>query len=291
MGLNLDLLKEAGYTVPKNWTTDDFLAMCKAVAKLPGKYGTALFAKNQSADYLWMNWFGCFGAKVFTGGDYSKTTLNSPQGIATVAFLGNLVHEGYAPKDSSDLWDDAAIELWQKGLVAAMPIRPDWIGGYMKTAVEQKLIPKAFEYTMVPMPVAAGVKAVPTIGAGSTAVVYESGNTAMDTAAAKLAVMLAGREYQQAVMDMPEANNTWGGWPTRKDVTNPKLSGVNLAMWTTVNDILKTAGVMDVGYTLPQYAAIRAELFPRMSQVYLGKETPEVALAKFEKTVNDILKK
>jgi len=290
MGLNLDLLDAAGYKPPppKDWTVDAFLAMCKAVKALPGKYGTALFAKSPSADYLWMNWFGSFGAQMFRDGDYSKTTLNSPAGLTTMRFLSSLVAWGYAPAESADLWDDAALELWQRGLVAAMPIRPDWVNLYMKAAVDQKWIEKPFRWVMYPFPRGPGVSAVPTIGAGATAVVGEMGS-AIDPWAARLAVTLTGKGVQEEIM-----STTVGSWTTMRGITAEPKVGLSVVQedvdaWKGVNGILQTAGLMDVGYTLPQYAAIRNEMPPRLAELYNGKTTPEAALTLFEKRVNDIL--
>jgi len=288
IALNLDLLDAAGYKLPdaKDWTIDAFLAMCEAVkAKLPGKWGTALFAKSASADYLWMNWFGSFGAQVFVGGDYTRTAINSAQGVATLRFLQALVQKGYAPMDSAELWDDAALELWQRGIVAAMPIRPDWVAAFMKGALDQKMIAKAFRWVMYPFPRGPGVPAVPTLGAGSTAVVGESGNGRLDSFAGQLAAALGDRAYQDETMA-----SIGGSWPTIRGVAEvPNGSAEDVAAWKVVNEIVQKAGIMDVGYTLSGYSAIRGELFPRLVELYNGKTTPEAALATYEKRVNEIL--
>ena len=288
IAINLDLLDAAGYKLPdaKDWTIDAFLGMCDVVkAKLPGKWGTALFAKSASADYLWMNWFGSFGAKVFAGGDYSKTSINTPAGVATLRFLSRLVTAGYAPPDSAELWDDAALELWQRGIVAAMPIRPDWVGSYMKGALDQKMLDKPFKWVMYPFPRGPGVAAVPTLGAGSTAVVGESGNARIDGFAGQLAAALCDRAYQEETM-----LSGAGSWPTIRGVIGiPSGNAEDVAAWRVVNEIVLKVGIMDVGYTLPGYSAIRAELFPRLAELYNDKTTPEAALAAYEKRVNEVL--
>jgi ABC-type glycerol-3-phosphate transport system substrate-binding protein len=284
--VNVSLLEKYGIPIPgANWTIDEFLSAAKQL-KAAGAYATVLFAANPSADYLTINWFGAFGAQIFANGDYTKTAVGSEAGLKTFRFLDSLVKDGYAPKEAPELWDDAALEVWMKGNVAFMPLRPDWMSGYIAMAKDQKLNDSWFSWKFLPYPAGPGVKLAPTVGAGSTLVVFEKGDKAKDTAAGKFVAWTSGKATNH------EFTRT-GSFSLLRIPTDPPAdqSLVRTVDWTVVKDIAATAGWMDVGYTLPMYTVIREELPRRLQAMWKGLETPEEALAGYVAFVNEALKK
>jgi ABC-type glycerol-3-phosphate transport system substrate-binding protein len=285
MCVNISLLKKYDIPVPDaSWTIDQFLAAAHTL-KDKKAYATVLFAANPSADYLYINWFAAFGARIFNPGDYTKTAVQSPAGLATFQFFSDLVTLGYAPKEAPDLWDDAALEVWMKGNVAFMPLRPDWIPSYKDTAKQQKLNETWFEYKFLPFPAASGVKGVATVGTGATIVAFEKGDKAKDTATAKFCIWMSS-----AKTNGPFTRT--GAFSALKIPTEPPSDPkiVDPADWAVVRDIASTAGWMDVGYTLQVYTQIREELPKELQAMWRGEKTPEKALNDYAAFINGILK-
>lgn len=278
--VNLDILKEVGYTLPaqKDWTIDEFLKLAALIkAKAPGKYVTVLFAKNQSSEEWWKVWFYAFGASMYKPGDYTKTTLNSPKGVATLRFFQQMLDMGYVPPDAAVQDDDTALDLWGRGKVAFLSMQVGHTAA-MKTAVEAKILDKPFEIAFIEMPHAKGVAHVPYTAGPGIAVVHKTDDEIQNNLAARLAWWVTGPTYQTYTIIQ---NN---GYPTIhgiKTADNPLI-----AQLAAVKEI---AGVADWGLTMPKFSEVRAQLFPLLAEMYMGKKTPEAVLSQYEATVNKIL--
>jgi len=283
LAVNTDLLAEAGAKLPavKDWTTDAFLSIAEAIKqKLPGKYATCLFAKNQSSDQWWMGWFYAFGARVYAPGDYSRTVLNSPQAAAALRFQKLLVEQGYSPPNPEVLDDDVALDLWAKGKVAMLPMQAGHTMA-MKGAVEQGVLAKPFNFVFTQLPHAPGLKSTPAAAGPTLAVAHKSGDAERNRAIARLAWYFANADYQAV-----EAQ-TVGGYPSRLDV---KVTWKTDPAWEQCLEVINQAGVMDLGITTPTFSEVRSQLFPLMQEFFIGKMTAEQVLATYEKNVNAILK-
>lgn len=276
--VNLDMLKEVGYTLPaqKDWTIDEFLKCAEALKK-NGKYATVLFAKNQSSEEWWKIWFYAFGAKMYKPGDYSKTTLNSPQGVETLKFFQTLLAKGYVPPDAAVQDDDTALDLWARGKAAFLTMQVNHSGA-VDSAVKQGLLEKPFEFSFIEMPHAKGVAHVPYTAGPSLVVVHKSDDAVQNKLAARLAWYFSADDYQRWVC----LQNS--GYPTRVGI--PTADNPHIAQVAAVK---KVAGVADWGLTNQNFSEVRAQLFPLMAQMYMGKLTPEQVLSQYEVTVNKIL--
>jgi ABC-type glycerol-3-phosphate transport system substrate-binding protein len=283
--INATLAKQAGYTLPgaANWTLAEFEKMATAVAKVPGTYPTILFAKNQSADYLWVNWFGSFGVKFFTP-DHKHALLGQPA-LDAFRYLAKMYANGWVPKEAPELWDDAALEQYfAKGIVGGMGIRADWFPGYQKMGIDQGFIKEPFDVVMYPFPRAPGVAAVPSVGTGNTFVVCQTGNAQVDALAAQLVVAMVSKE---AITE--SVNKLGSGFPVRKDVTMTYQPDPVGTWQKSVLDIVQRAGMMDVGYTLAGYADIRAILPSILQDMFNGKISPEQAVAQYGAAIDKAL--
>lgn len=279
--VNLDMLASVGYTLPKSWTTDDFLALSEKL-KAAGKYSTILFAKNQSSDSWWMNWFGTFGAAVFTGGDYSHTTINTPKALAALNYLKTLVDKGYVPPGPAEVDDDMALEMWAKAQAAALVMQSGHAPPSIKSAVDQKLLDKAFTYKFVELPHAPGITHTPTTAGPSLIVVHKSNDPVRNKAAFDLARAFSSGEF------MVEGAKRPGIFPAIISIPN---TAPNDFGGVQIQAIVKTAGVMDVGFALPQFSEIRAQMFPLMQEFYADRMTAQQVLDSYEAKVNGILNK
>jgi ABC-type glycerol-3-phosphate transport system substrate-binding protein len=278
MVLNLDILDEVGYVVPDRWTTYDFLEMAEKV-KAAGYYATALFAANPSADYLWVNWFASFGAEFWTE-DYKSSALHTSAGLAAFRWLEMLNRAGYVPAGPQTITDDDALEIWQAGKVAAMPIRPSWIKGYLEPAVKAGILEKEFRTLMVPFPRDPSVAGVPTIGAGNMIILRKTDDKSRAAALTDLALRLNGH-YVQTLGVSGE------GFPTLKSVT----SVANNPHEMVVRQIAEEFGWMRVGYHKSWYYEIRALLPEILRDMYAGLISAEIARDRFYVESNAILAK
>lgn len=281
MAVNLDHLAKVGYTLPPaaNWTTDAYLTLGKAL-KEKGLYLTSLFAKNQSSDHWWMNWFMAFGAKIWTNGDYTKTTLNSPQAMAALKYLKQLVDLGYVPPNPGEIDDDMALDFWCKDQVTTLSMQ---IGHtvIMQTYAKQGTIAKEFKFDFVEFPHAVGAPRTPVIAGPTLVVGHKQKTEKLNKVVAELMLAVSSGDAQLI-------SGISGNFPTSKK-TLAMIKDPNV-YWSTVNKIIGEVGIWDRGNTIPQFGEIRAVMFPLMQAFYAGKMSAEDVLKNYEAQVNKILK-
>ena len=280
LAVNEDILAKAGYKIPADWTIDEFLKAAEAIKKnVPGAYVTALFAKNQSSDQWWMPWFYAFGARVYNPGDYSKTVLNQPKAVAALRFFQTLVDNGYVPPNPESVDDDIALDLFARGKIAFLAMQVAHTGA-VDSAVKQGLLDKPFSISFVAFPHAKGEKPTPAAAGPTLIVVHKSADEVRNKAAARLAWWLSNTEQQSVV------TIATGSFPARISVGKPLA---NNPMWLQLAGVIEKNGVCDFGITTQTFSAVRAQMFPLLSEMYLGKLTPEAVLKQYETNVNAIL--
>jgi len=279
MFINLDIMKEIGYTVPVDWTISDFLKMAELVKqKYNGKkYATGFFAASQSGDYLINNWFASFGVPFYENGNYDKPVMADKGGVKVYEFYQLLMKNGYIYKDSANIQDDDFILQWCAGNIAATAFFPAWIKAYLDSAIAQGTITKYPNYTFVAFPRAPGVTKVPTYTNGCGVVIHKTG-TDLDIISAKLVEFLGDAESQgnQAKYQ----NNA----PIRSDATyfttDPYLK--------MIDGIIAKNGVMDVGVSDPRFPERRAIQYPILQKLLAFKITPEDAIKEYQKKMSEV---
>lgn len=271
MFVNLDILAEAGYEIPDNWTTDDFIDMAEA-CKAIGKYATVLFAANQSGDYFYMQYFGSFGAKLYND-DYTESTADSPEGLATLQFLNMLVEKGYAPRESAVYTDDDYLAELGMGSCAVGGL---FIGhlGILSSMVEQGAIEAMPNYKFVSFPNDAPACSMPHAVVG-----YNSGDDYRNELVATLMTYIESKEAQTEHL---LANGTYS---TRTDVTAEQDSDD----WRAIKKIVENNGLYDLGLAHPAFGEIRKQMFPLLQEMYSGKLSPEDAIKMYDENVTAIL--
>jgi ABC-type glycerol-3-phosphate transport system substrate-binding protein len=279
MCINLDIMRDIGFTVKPDWTVDDFLKMAELVkAKYQGKkWATGMFAANQSGDYLLHNWFPAFGAEYYKGGDYNKATIAQTGGAKVYAFYQALAAKGYIPPSASTLNDDDYAAQWANGLLAATAFFPGWCAGYLQTAMDQKMIDKPFDYAFVPFPRGPGVKAVPTYISNAAIIVHKTGKIDVDKISARLAEYINGPIGQDwATANMNTVSN-------RID-TKPPTNVHALA----VANIAQKNGVYDCGLTDPRFTERRSLQYPILQKLLTGKLSPDEAIKAYESALSGV---
>ena len=278
MCINLDIMKEIGYTVPANWTINDFLKMAELVKeKYHGKkWATGMFAANQSGDYLMNNWFESFGAHYYSNGNYDKSTIADTGGDKAFTFFQTLVKNGYVPPNASTLSDDDYAAQWMVGDLAATAFFPNWTAGYFQTAISQGLIKKPFNYMFVPFPRDPSVSRVPTYFSNAAVVVHKTG-----TEADKIAARWA-EYFNSASLQSIQAKEI-SVIPNRTDAipsNDPYIA--------QVSKIVAENGIYDSGLTDPRFTERRAMLYPILQRVLTFKISPHDAIVEYQNKLSSV---
>jgi len=276
MLINLDVMKEIGFTVKDDWTIADFLVMAEKVKqKYQGKkWATGMFAANQSGDYLINGWFASFGVSFYKG-DYNTSTIADTGGAKVYEFFQTLAKNGYIPPNAATLNDDDYCLEWSKGNFAATAFFPSWTKDYLASAIAQNLIKEPFNFKFVPFPRAEGVKKVPAYYTSSVTIVHKTGKK-VDEYAAELAKALASVQVQDLYVRMNSIAN-------RSDVTvkptDPRM--------LEVMAILTKQGIQDVGLTDQRFTLRRATQFPILQKVLTFKLTPDEAIKLYQQKLTE----
>ena len=270
--INTDITDRAGWQYPgPGWTTDDFMVMAQKVDVFP----SAVFAANPSGDYIAMSWFAAFGAKMFDG-DYSRTTINSEQGRATMRFLADLHKRGYIPAEAGQMIDDDYIDMWINEEFAAGGSHPGWEVIY-QDRIKAGGKDHRNNYKFVGYPRAPGVNHVPVYLGYDALVAHDSGDAIRNAVLGDLIHYITLNTHQVQV-------DTNGGLSTRRS-TNASAD----PKWRVSTKLVADNGVWDAGLCLTKFAKIRCQMPERLQAMFAGKESPDEALAAYEAAVNSIL--
>ncbi len=165
---NMDHFKRAGVTPPQSlanvWRWDTFEAnITKVMTANQLIYGML----NGGREFWWLPWFYSNGAELFDK-DYTKCTINSPQGLETLKFLADLTKkkviapppetnlqlflQGKVALHSAGHWDVKEITegvgkkfkfgatFFPKGKTIAVALGGDYLGIYNKTKYPKEAV-------------------------------------------------------------------------------------------------------------------------------------------------------
>ena len=279
-GINLDITDAVGFEVRDDWTIDEFMDLAERVKQFYDgeKYVTALFAGNQSGDYLINNWFAAFGVRYYDPGDYSRTTIAETGGAKVYEFFQTLVRNGYVKDGAAMFTDDDYVLHWAGGEIAGGAYFPSWEPAYFQALMDQGRIEGPFRHKYVPFPRGPGVDSVPTYSSYEAFVVHRT-DTEADVWAARLVEYMNDAIYQTVGCSVLAIS------PSRSDVVVisddpdfPKTA-----------EIAQQNGLFDVGLTSPLYAATRPQHFPVLQKVLNLEVTPEEGIRDYERRLNAVL--
>lgn len=276
MCINLDIMDKIGYTVPDDWTIDDFLIMAQK-AKDAGYFATGMFAANQSGDYLINQWFASFGVSFYNGSNYNVSTIADTGGAKVYDFFKLLNNKGFIPPNSSSLTDDDYVMQWADGKIAATAFFPSWMKPYWDTAIKQGTIKEPFRVKYVPFPRAPGVSKVPVYFSNAAVVVVKTG-TEIDKAAADFAAIWNGQWAQTHTVKT-------GVMSTRIDVEPNKDQYL-----TQISSIVAKYGIQDVGLTDSRFTERRAQQFPILQKVLNNTISSADAIKEYQNKLTGVKK-
>ena len=285
MAVNLRMLDEIGFGGFDfdDWTLADFLYMAEAVKQTYGgdKWVTGLFFGHRSGDYLWMNWLSTFGAEMYAGGDYSKTTIDSEAGRNVFTFWKYLHTNGYVRKDAAILLDDDYLGDMGKGNYLMTAYVPGWLERDQKAADVQGVSDAYYPYKFVEFPRAPGVTRVPAAGSMGGITAFQNDDPLVEEMSAYFAWLFTTAAFQK------KSIVEHGEYPTRKSVSYTFDS----PYWNQISKIVAENGMLDLGITQSWFADVRVLAFPLAQDVLTDKRTPAEAVAEYARQVDKILAK
>lgn len=282
--LNLTVMEKAGYKPPlaEEWTLEEFMICAEKTkaAAIPDTYPTLMFAENRSGDWMYMGWLATFGTQLFEGSDYSKTIIDSPEGLQVFEFWKDLQDKGYIPHDAAMMNDDHAIEYRDAGRLAVMGNRAADINNpiYQQLLVDAGMIEAPYATVFYSYPKGPTVEKVPLVTSYELHVAFDMGTEEEKAAAARLVWHFTNSTAQNFQC------NQISRFPTRKSVED-----VDQAWWRDVKTLLVANGVLDVGGTLGCYNEIRGSMFPVLQALFMDKVSPTEAVKLYAETLNKVL--
>lgn len=279
--INKNLVEKAGVVnlLPSGenleWFLSDFMEVAEAIAQLDeGIYPLGFFANLPSGDYYMLINFQMFGATLYQNGDYTKTTLNSEEGIKALEWMIQMVEEGYAPKGVAGISCGDWLNMIVAGKVAT---------GYAydpkrrQEHFDQGLIGYLAEDYIVEPPHVRGTPAPPMFIAPQVVSVFKGDKV---DSALKFAEFFANKESTRRLIDILP-----GTLSSRKSVLPIGDEAVTIAQ----NIVMKN-GVGDLGMNSPHYLEVRNLQFPELQAAFSGLKTPREALNDFAEAVANLWK-
>ncbi len=259
--INTDMMAAAGIKNPPT-TWDEFAADAKAMTNS----NVAGFVENTDVA-RWLAWLYAAGGSV-TDANFTKMTINSPEGLTALKAWTDLFINGYAKK-SADVGAGWPGDAFEKGK-AAMTAEGNWILGDAK-----KNAPN-LKYISAPLP--AGPKGQATMAFTVCYGVAAAGKNI--DAATKFVNFLVSPDSMKIVTE------TLGVMPSRQS-----LASEWLAKYPDQKVYLDGAAYAHRWGFVPGFNAVTDDINKQIDLVEAGSETPADALAEIEKTGNDVLKK
>ena len=141
------------------------------------------------------------------------------------------------------------------------------------------MIKEPHEVAFIRFPAYGDIQKVPACTSYAGLVVKRSEDEQRNEQAAFLAQCLNGPEIQEVTV--------------RQGMVYANRKSVNVVLddpyWQQVNQIVQENGMMDLGLSTETYSAVRPKLYPRLQDMWNGKQTASEALAQYERDVNAIL--
>ncbi len=255
----------------RNWTTDEYMNALRAVNNpSAGIFPTILFAKTASAQESMMGYLWPFGARMFSGSDLTKTTLNSPETAQGLAFVKSILDEGLAVNGPTALTDDDMWAMFENQTLAVAPELPAFDGMASSAGFE-------IYYVNYPHPADKGPGPLWQFTYALT--VWKSENPAEVEASVALAKFMADK------WAVP-LSEVCGALPVRESQkAEANLTGELQA----VVDLVGKVGTVGSGTASPAYPVLRDTFKDMNAFLFIGEKTPEEALVWFEETLNAAL--
>ena len=287
LNVNKALFDKAGLTnmLPfddYDWTFDEFYAAAKAIkeAGVGVEYPLALQVASEQGDYDTHAFFWGAGADTWKP-DCSGLDYENPKALEALKFLKKLYDEGLINPDAPTLGWEGQQALFFTGKSA-------FIGGglyFINVTVPQKIadgtITGPMEVKMLTYPHLPGEKNGLAIGPTGLMVFKKEKRTDYELKwIMKFVEFLASPDQ---IRDYALNNSQF---PSRKSVGAPLAGDPNYEL---ALKLVSEKGTENMGLSCPHFYEIRVAQPPEWQAVFLGKKTPEQALADIMQKSKDIL--
>lgn len=271
--LNMTIVKELGLEItPPKWTMSDYEDLVREAVQ--HDYSAAfLFSGEESGDYYNLMWFGAAGAEYIRNGEIK---INSPEGVACLTFLVDLISREAAPLGAEVLKDSDWPPAWMSGKVAFGGGVYSYASDMPQTALEDGHTDKPFEAAVMEFPRWPGSDSSPGTSGWDAAVVFKT--TKHPAEATKLAEFITGKDVQTVRSNM-------GRFPSRNDVD----AHFDNRAWEAIKNIHIENGVMDLALGYTEYSEIRTLWMQCLQKAFSKQLTPQEALDEFAKKGNEVL--
>lgn len=282
MAVNLDMLKQVGYTLPgvDKWTTDEFLRLA-AKLKAVGIPATMIMGKGGFNSWTDV-WFYAHGATMFKGTDFSKVAINSPQALAALEFMRKVIDNGYTPAPL-EVNDDDGVELFTTNKVFSCMMQNGHSDYWYPEQLKQGKITKIPEYTFIEFPHATGMSHTPVSGYQTVVIAHKAKSESTNKLIAKLTSAMAGKEAQWYYVTIT------GGFPTWKGFT-PTIGAAAAPSYRAIAALAETAGVYKEWPDGDKYKEVRRIWQDLTEQWLRGRIQSRTLLVRFEAEANRILR-
>lgn len=291
--VNKTVLDEVGYTVPENWTTDDFLAMCALVkAKRPDIIPFNWYCGELNADYYFMHILAWFGAELYQGGDYTKTAINSKQGLAAFTFIKQLYDLGYMPADTITRKAGDYLSDQYKGKCASFSTFSGSTPPGIANLVKQGTLKEPWVWQVVPFPRGPGVAKVKAFNMQWGILAPRSDYIPLGASKRKPKDKVWDDTYGEFAVKAAEfytyTTKVSAVFPVRK-----AQEGYFAPDLTLYPDVPFVAALKqpawDQGLFVKTYSAARFKAFAEFQAMLGGKKTPAEALASYAAELDKVL--
>lgn len=252
MMINTELYEQAGVTPPTTW--EGLREASEKIAKLPDTFGFGLPGKEEEVDVYYYYILWSFGGDIFDKD--GRSAIASPEGIAAAQVYADLIKAGATQPTPTAYSREDVFAMFKQGKVGTVFTFPMLVPQIKKEAPNLK-------YAVLPFPVKAQNS---TMAITDSVMVFESSDAKAEIR--KFMDFIYQHDFRL------EFNKADGLLPVLKDVladpyyqTNTDIKGFadglayakfqpNVKGWDQIIDITRSA----------------------LQRIYLGEQTPEVAL-------------
>ncbi len=264
----------------RDWTTDQFVAFLKAVAKPPQRYGTILYAKTASSTERLSGYAGGFGAAFYKGGDYCRSAIDSPEGARWMDWMNGLVKQGLALPGAAGLADADQDAAWSNQQVVVVP------GTQTVLDLSKKLVStgqvKDLDVFFVNYPHEPGVPPPPPAhNAPWAATIFKQSDPAKRDAAVSFLKFLANE---------PTLTDFATGFGTISPYTAAasRFAGSD-ANYQFLFRMVRDRGVQDMGYAVKDFNGVRLAWATARQRIWSGTVDSKQGLQQFAQEAAKLL--
>lgn len=285
MAVNRKFFKDAGIEnlLPTNptrtWSNAEFENVLAELAKIPELDAPmVMYMLNEQADASTRMLVQNQGAD-FVNSEHTEVVLNSDAGKTGLSWYYDLYQKGYISKNPETLSSANALEMFMQSKVAITPYMGSSNLPTLKKMIEDGTADPDFDIMFMTQPTPDGTN--PKVEAQVIGYCVFNKN---DEARHKASVAFI--EYTSY---KPECVSAQGIFPIRESMSMDLLGeNYNNDEHKYLNTLAPYLG--DTGYTVNNYAGIRAAYYPQMQAIFTNQKTVTQGLDDFAAEANQIIK-